>query len=510
MSGAKSSPAAVGESASSSAHATPAPTEPMIDPELMDLPPPPHLHKPPTPPQPTPSAAPALPIPGEPMGITQSIASAPNPHHTDFSILPFNAEGGIDLDQIDTTLDDGPGSPTAKVMRAIAPPNAAQPNPTWAQPPPNASVNLYIGRALLSHGNDNWPLTPADENTSPTVIFLRYPSRSLVILLHPPPSLTSSYVLAIHLFLRPPLPSYRPDYTLTSRLPLLSRPLPTHLQKPNDIVSWIRKHYPSEWDGDEGRCSAHRVRTYLARKGADMYYEKLNQGCIAGWRIRQNHLWRFADGGFQGRGMKQEEAIAQAQKENEMVATAAHKAAAALALAQGHPGVKIAMSTPGHSEGTPPAKKARTKGTGQARKKSEKKKAEEAAAAAVAQDYYQTHEYQPQTAYDHMQQDQHQQQHDGAGESSSSVPIDPSLQATTSQINMDLVHQAMQAAGVADDMDMGIELPIEMQMHGGEDGVGRDDGTQYYGHYQEGGENKTEAGQDAYGYAGSGYTYSAQ
>ncbi|KAL1407098.1 hypothetical protein Q8F55_006511 [Vanrija albida] len=420
--------------------AAPAAAEPVIDPELADLPPPPHHSN-----GAASSSANAAAInrdtpypprqPGDPMGITESIASAPNPHHAEFSPLPFTQDSSIDVTALDDAADNAPGSPNARLLRAIAPPNAAQPNPNWPPPPPNASVNLFIGRALLSNGNDNWPL------------------------------------------------------------------------KPNDIVNWIRKHYPDEWDGDEGRCSAHRVRTYLARKGADMYYEKLNQGCIAGWRIRQNHLWRFEGGGFQGRGMKQEEAIAAQQKENELMATAAHKAAAAAALAQGHPSVKVSMSTSGLDG--PPNKRLR-KTNGQARRKSEKKKLDE-------------DEYGYQAAY--AQQYAHL-----PAEGSAEAGFDASLDASTSaaaaaaaaaaavasveeqaasiaaaevapvaeafaeeaapagESNLDdasLVQQAMAAAtaaaGQIDELDMGLDIPVEMQMHTDTHDHDGNDGYHQYG-----------------------------
>lgn len=266
-----------------------------------------------------------------------------------------------------------------------------------------------------------------------------------------------------------------------------------HQQKPNDIVNWIRKHYPSEWDGDEGRCSAHRVRTYLARKGADMYYEKLNQGTIAGWRIRQNHLWRFENGGFLGRGMKQEEAIAAQAKENEAIATAAHKASAAAALAAGHPGVKVSMSAPGINDGPPPPKKPRpSKAAGQARRRNLaiKGKPEPTTISDIAGDlslaqaqaaeqhaFYDTsantaHDaYDPTSSYDPTQAGPSSAGLDGAAE-----PIDPNLMNSgdngDNTVDMDMVQRAMQAAaanaGQMEDLEMGMQLPIEMQMHGGE------------------------------------------
>lgn len=139
--------------------------EPMIDPELADLPPPPH-HS-------SNGSNGSTRIPGEPTSITESIASAPNPHTTDFSPLPFTQEES----QI-PIIDDEPGSPTARLLRALAPPNAAQPDPKWppvsrrdyarimhpadkTQPPPNASVNLFIGmlkRDDQESGSDTLPL----------------------------------------------------------------------------------------------------------------------------------------------------------------------------------------------------------------------------------------------------------------------------------------------------------------------------------------------------------------
>ncbi|EIW67988.1 hypothetical protein TREMEDRAFT_63872 [Tremella mesenterica DSM 1558] len=391
-----------------------------IDPDLVDLPAPAHNppsheveheideHEPPTL---------ASIKPDAPMGITESIASAPNPRHTDFTPPDFDKveeeeEGGI------------PGSPTTKAIRAVAPPNAMMPDPKWPPPPPNASVNLFIGRALLSHGNDNWPL-----------------------------------------------------------------------------------HYPSEWDGDEGRCSAHRVRTYLARKGADMYYEKLNQGCIAGWRIRQNHLWRFENGGFQGRGMKQEEAIAQAQKESEAVATAAHKLAAAEALAQGHPGIKVSMSTAGISDGGPTNKRQRVKGPSQSRRN---RKKEDLSSGLGDQSFYQA------TAnFDLSSANGTTGEGSGEQTDTSGLPIDPMLIPDQQEDGMDInmVHQAMQAAAAAnagqiDELEIGMPLPIEMQMHGeGDEGDERYRGDeQFYGNSSQTGHSY---GSGNYGYEG-GQVYGYQ
>ncbi|WWD09091.1 hypothetical protein V865_007211 [Kwoniella europaea PYCC6329] len=450
----------------SSTELTPAPAEsntntpshePVIDPELMDLPAPPHHNNNNNNSNSTDNNANGTQQEGEGeskeydihgtssgMGIRESIASAPNPRPADFPPPDqLNENLSLDMDaiaQIAAENEDMPGSPTAKMMRAIAPPTAIMTNPEWPPPPPNASVNLFIGRALLSNGNDNWPL------------------------------------------------------------------------KPNEIVNWIRKHYPSEWDGDEGRCSAHRVRTYLARKGADMYYEKLNQGCINGWRIRANHLWRFDNGGFQGRGMKQEEAAANAQKEQEALANAARKEAAAAALAAGHPNVKVSMSSPGittlsqdalstlHQQAaSQPNKKprlsatsthAKTGGlTGQSRRRNTKK------SSLPAQQPQQQQQPQSDLGFPQpQQQDQSQQQHQsyyqdgtqlyGVGQldstqiqpdqSTSTNVLDPSLNQQTgtgegvdgNDVDINMVQQAMQAAaGQMDDLDMGIQLPIEMQMH---------------------------------------------
>lgn len=214
-----------------------------------------------------------------------------------------------------------------------------------------------------------------------------------------------------------------------------------------------------------------------------MYYEKLNQGSIAGWRIRQNHLWRFEGGGFQGRGMKQEEAIANAQKENDMALTAAHKAAAAEALAAGHPGIKVSMSAPGYNDNSPAAKRQRIRASGVARRKNMKK--EGIPLENIEHQQYYQPEPSPYTS-------EHGQQHNGSEPPSAgpshhdSSSIDPTLMSaheasidhvnhTEDDVDLNMVHQAMQAAGVGnmDELDMGIQLPIEMQMHGAE-GEGED------------------------------------
>ncbi len=85
----------------------------MIDPELADLPAPPHHLEPGT------------------LSITESILQAPNPRPADFSMLPITGESDVtDLSEIN--LDGPPGSPTAKLLKAIAPPNAAQPDNKWS------------------------------------------------------------------------------------------------------------------------------------------------------------------------------------------------------------------------------------------------------------------------------------------------------------------------------------------------------------------------------------------
>lgn len=112
------------------------PSDTLIDPELADLPAPVQVHKSDSP-NGTPAAEavsypPSGPRePGAPMTITESIALAPQPRTTDFSMLPLN-EDVINLEALDAAAEDGvPGSPTAKLMKAIAPPNAAQMNPNW-------------------------------------------------------------------------------------------------------------------------------------------------------------------------------------------------------------------------------------------------------------------------------------------------------------------------------------------------------------------------------------------
>lgn len=63
------------------------------------------------------------------MGIHESIASAPAPRLTDF-VPNWDEAEGIDVEALQVD-EDAPGSPTAKIMRAIAPPNAVQPDTKW-------------------------------------------------------------------------------------------------------------------------------------------------------------------------------------------------------------------------------------------------------------------------------------------------------------------------------------------------------------------------------------------
>lgn len=240
--------------------------------------------------------------------------------------------------------------------------------------------------------------------------------------------------------------------------------------------------------------------------------------------------------------MKQEEAIAAAQKENEAIATAAHKAAAAEALAAGHPGVKVSMSQPGISDGAFGIKKQRTmKNNGVARRKNIKGKMQEIAAAAAAavaavsaghphpqqttidsSSFYHTHDHSndyTSHAHSHTQ---------SAGPSSSTTHMPDTIDSHMvsnghghtqghGQVDLHLVQQAMQAAaGQMDELEMGMQLPIEMQMHGGEHdeeyqfGVGVDGtvggvGVVSHHPYTPHGEQGFDASQ--YGYTGQGGVY---
>lgn len=70
-----------------------------------------------------------------PLGITESIAQAPNPRPSDFNYtqladVPLQNENRFDYDTI--MNNDTPGSPTTKIMKAVVPHNAAQAEPKWA------------------------------------------------------------------------------------------------------------------------------------------------------------------------------------------------------------------------------------------------------------------------------------------------------------------------------------------------------------------------------------------
>jgi hypothetical protein len=114
----------------SGTHTPAANDEPMIDPELASLPAPANPHRP-TPPNNGALASGTEELePPLTMSITESIAAAPAPRPTDFMPNLDDQEAGIDLDALQVD-EDAPGSPTAKVMRAIAPPNAAQLDQKW-------------------------------------------------------------------------------------------------------------------------------------------------------------------------------------------------------------------------------------------------------------------------------------------------------------------------------------------------------------------------------------------
>ena len=80
------------------------------------------------------------------MGITASIAAAPAPRPTDFS---YNPNEAIDLTDIDVQAaleepagddEDAPGSPTARLLRAMAPPMALLADHKWS------AVSIALGR----------------------------------------------------------------------------------------------------------------------------------------------------------------------------------------------------------------------------------------------------------------------------------------------------------------------------------------------------------------------------
>jgi hypothetical protein len=137
--------------AEASHEGTPVPNaETMIDPELADLPiPSPHESASAQPEEitnndltnDTSADAPALSTLYSfdtdhiPLGITESIAQAPNPRPSDFNYtqladVPVSSENRLDFDTI--MNNDTPGSPTTKIMKAVVPHNAAQAEPKWA------------------------------------------------------------------------------------------------------------------------------------------------------------------------------------------------------------------------------------------------------------------------------------------------------------------------------------------------------------------------------------------
>lgn len=90
----------------------------------------------------------SLPAPGT-LSITESILQAPNPRPADFSMMPITSSD-IDLAALDeATLEGAPGSPTAKLMKAIAPPNAAQPDAKW---PAVSCVDCFLGVGWVMDG----------------------------------------------------------------------------------------------------------------------------------------------------------------------------------------------------------------------------------------------------------------------------------------------------------------------------------------------------------------------
>lgn len=76
------------------------------------------------------------------MSITESIRQAPNPRPADFSMLPLSND---DTEPAANDGDDAqPGSPTSRMMRAIAPPNATVPDVKWpAVSSPNHDYHLW-------------------------------------------------------------------------------------------------------------------------------------------------------------------------------------------------------------------------------------------------------------------------------------------------------------------------------------------------------------------------------
>jgi hypothetical protein len=146
------------KTAEASHEGTPVPhTEGMIDPELADLPAPSRHASASAQPEDAANndhsngiqAAPVSTLYSFdtdhiPLGITESIAQAPNPRPSDFNYnqladVPLSQENRLDFDTI--MNNDTPGSPTTKIMKAVVPHNAAQAEPKW--PPVSHSFN-YI------------------------------------------------------------------------------------------------------------------------------------------------------------------------------------------------------------------------------------------------------------------------------------------------------------------------------------------------------------------------------
>lgn len=93
------------------------------------------------------STEPAVQDPAAPMGIHESIASAPAPRLTDF-VPNWDEAEGIDVEALQVD-EDAPGSPTAKIMRAIAPPNAVQPDTKWPPVSPMCPRSLQSVRKVI-------------------------------------------------------------------------------------------------------------------------------------------------------------------------------------------------------------------------------------------------------------------------------------------------------------------------------------------------------------------------
>ena len=88
------------------------------------------------------------------LGITESIAQAPNPRPSDFNythIAEFPPSTLEDIDYDAIANDGGPGSPTSKVMRAVVPHNAAQAEPKWA-PVSRSPTTRFQPHSAISPG----------------------------------------------------------------------------------------------------------------------------------------------------------------------------------------------------------------------------------------------------------------------------------------------------------------------------------------------------------------------